>query len=112
MAKEDLASHTALAATTALYAAYLDTLESSYHPNRTIWTVVAGTAITGAGVALRYALGVPDAPPRSIAWWCWRQVFYHFITSGSVIAAWQFGQAARLERERHGTARTRGGRGS
>lgn len=111
MDRNDVASHAALAACTAVYAVYLDSLESRYHPNGTYFTVVAGVALTGGGVALRIALGVPDETPRRVAWWVWQQCAGHFVTSGGVIGAWQLWQHLRLERERRdGTARTRGGR--
>ena len=104
----DLASHAALAGATAVYAVYLESLKSSYHPNRTYWTVVAGVALTGAGVAFRIALDVPDEAPRTVAWWMWWQVFNHFITSGAVIGMWQVWKATQLQGERrHGPARSR-----
>ena len=114
MQRDDIASHTALAAVTTVYAVWLNSLDSSYHPNKTYWTVVAGTALTGAGVALRFALSVPERTPRQVARWCWLQVFYHFITSGGVIGAWQVWKYLQLQRERnrrHGAVRTRGARG-
>lgn len=116
MSRDDIASHTALASATALYAVYLDTLNSSYHPHKTYWTVVGGTALTGAGVALRFLLSVPDATPRRVARWCWLQVFYHYITSGGIIGIWQLIRYVRLRREReeyrrYGAVRTWSTRG-
>jgi hypothetical protein len=85
----DQQSYLLLGVATVGYAALLHWLDRAYEPDWTILTVVAGVALTGAGVAFRLTLGVPPLPPEAVAWWVWWSAIWHFVVSGSVIGVWQ-----------------------
>lgn len=83
----------------AAYAAFLESLDKAYEPQWTWATVVAGVALTGGCVAWRFVGPIPALHGRTLAWWCWQQMFLHFCATGGPIIAWQLWKDARAREE-------------
>jgi hypothetical protein len=86
----------------ALYAAWLETKPFKYHPD-VVWpNVTGGIALTGAWVAVRYAI---EHEPRSLAW-AWWVTLQMFVATGVPVVAWE--EYARTDRGRAIIAYLRG----
>jgi hypothetical protein len=86
----------------ALYAYWLETRPLKYHGDVVWKNVAGGIALTGAWVAVRYAI---ETEPRSLAW-AWWVTLRMFVATGVPVVAWE--EAMKSERGRELLAIVRG----
>jgi hypothetical protein len=69
----------------AVYAWWVESRPRKYHPDVTWPNVLGGIVLTGAWVAVRYAV---EGRPRSLAW-AWLTTFKMFWATGIPVVAWE-----------------------